>query len=177
MTDDASLPPRSLPREDGAGRPRPGGAPRKARVPHSNAVIWLDAASARILKFEGKTIAPRRYRSEAYRAPREPDDRAAANDLFDELCDATGGIRSILVTGPGDAIERFERYVADHRPEHATRIVGHQALAAPEEARMVALAQWHLTKPDLRLRASSARSPRFAATDADRGERPAQGVA
>src|SRR5690606_224285 len=66
-----------------------------------------------------------------------PDD----HHFFDEVVAALDGMRDVVITGPGTAKVKFERYVKDRHPAVAKRIVGVETLDHPSPGELLAFAR------------------------------------
>ena len=111
-----------------------------------HAVVWIDHTAARILHFEDQSFPVRSFRKSIRLQAPEPAGPELAEKFMGAVCDALGDTPQVLLTGTPEALAAFERHLASKAPQVARRVIGVQAVAAPTNRRLSALARWHFTQ-------------------------------
>ena len=99
-------------------------------MPFAHAIVWIDHRSARIIAFsrdrhDVTAIADIDATRQVHRKSGVVGSGHASprGAFLGDVADALTGIDEIIVNSPGVAKTAFERHVAAHRPEVASRIV------------------------------------------------------
>ena len=112
-----------------------------------HAAIWLDHQHARVFQFDLARIDAA--------ALSHPGATGACTGLLsppegrivEDPRAAILRLRRVLVTGPRDVIEEFERHTTAYSPEVAECIVGYQVVDEPSVRKLLALVLWYFTPP------------------------------
>ena len=92
---------------------------------HSNAVVWVGRREARVIEFDNERSTIRHFRHPA-------NDYETAN-LYNTLIRTLGGVKSILVMGPGQAKGEFTQFAKDHMPAMVDKLVGVEESSQPHD--------------------------------------------
>lgn len=129
--------------------------------------VWLDHEEARVFRIEGASFDETTLRAPQHHVKRHPDHNTAekhhpddAKRFFGAISDALGPAEEILVVGPSTAKLHFVKYVQEHDPKLARRIVGLETVDHPTDNQLVAHARAYFENLDggaqkLHLRAGS----------------------
>ncbi len=117
---------------------------------HFHAAVWLDHAHAKIFHFDAHVFEAKNVKSAHADTHLHHKSGAvgaghAAEDpkYYARVATALADAQEILVTGPGAAKTVFGKYLADHNPELAKRIVETTASDHPTDGEIVAMARKH----------------------------------
>ena len=120
-----------------------------------HAIVWLDHLSARIIAFsdgEGETIPveSQSTQRQLHRKSGKPGSGHAPDDavFFHDIAAALGGVREVLITGPGTAKVAFKKYVDQRHHDLARRIVGVETIDHPSDGELNAYARKYFHRVD-----------------------------
>ena len=120
-----------------------------------HAVVWTDHHKAQVLRFDAEQVRAQKVKSHTHHTHHTHHARQHGEllrtepEFFGDLCDALAGVKEILVTGPATALADFRRYVDQHRPEIAHRIVRYESAVHPSDGQLVAFARQYFARYDL----------------------------
>jgi stalled ribosome rescue protein Dom34 len=113
-------------------------------MPHSHAVVWIDAAEARIFRLAAEDVA--RERIDAHRPFRKVHHKAGAignghvnldRQFFAEVAEALRDTREWLLVGPGAAKNELQAYLKSHSPQLAAGLVGTAPMDHPTDGELL----------------------------------------
>jgi stalled ribosome rescue protein Dom34 len=124
-------------------------------VSHVHAIVWLDHLNARVVEFSdgaGETITVESESTDRqlHRKSGKPGSGHAPDNVafFHDLATTIADIREILITGPGTAKIAFKRYVDEHHPDLARRVVGVETMDHPSDGELLAHGRQYFRRVD-----------------------------
>lgn len=119
--------------------------PLKAR-----AIIWIDHAQARMIKFDAETSVTSVIHPEGgtphlhHKANAIDDGHALENQAYyHSVGKALAGISDVLVTGPANAKTELMKHFARHDPSLLTKVSAVQTVDHPTDGQLLDLARHH----------------------------------
>lgn len=129
-----------------------------------HAAIWMDHRRARVIHFDlERQVSAAEIR--AHHTPAHLHHKANSIgsghagvdvDFLRDIVFVVGNAGRILLTGPGSAKHEWQKYVQEHNPDVASRIVGVQALEPLTDGELLAFARRQAHGTDL-MRSQSTR--------------------
>ena len=123
---------------------------------HFHAVVYIDHAEALILDFAKSDVTEHRIQAEGgqgnihHKAGSVGSGHAQdAKSYFTAVAAQLQPSHEILIVGHGDAKTDFARFIREHVPTLAPRIMGVEAVDHPSKGEIVAFAQRYFEKKDL----------------------------
>jgi stalled ribosome rescue protein Dom34 len=122
---------------------------------YAHAVVWIDHREAKVVDFTSDAAHRTEVRSE--HASRRVHHRAGTvgsghakddHHFFDQVVEAIGSAREVLVVGPGEAKQAFVRDLSARHPEVAKRVVGVESADHPTDGELLAMARRSFTRID-----------------------------
>lgn len=112
---------------------------------HAHAVVWLDHAVAKIIKFNPETAESDHIKHDIGK-PHHQDRKDPGHDhperdphFFHEVAKALAGLHEVLVVGPGSAKTELVKHLKDHDPEIAKIVMGIENADHPTDGQILAL--------------------------------------
>ncbi len=104
-----------------------------------HAIVWMDQQAAQVVMFDKEHSESIKVRSHSHAAHqgKSRDERGFYADIAGRLA----GTHEVLLTGPGDAHDKFRAWCAAHQPAVAKVIVGSMPSDHPSEGQLVVLAR------------------------------------
>ena len=128
----------------------------------ARAIIWIDHAQARIIKFDTETAVTRVIHPEGgtphlhHKANAIDDGHALENQAYyHSVGEALAGISEVLVTGPANAKTELMKHVARHDPSLLNKVSAVQTVDHPTDGQLLDLARHHFGRIDRGLAPSS----------------------
>lgn len=121
---------------------------------HFHAVVWLDHREARIFEFGGGDVRFQRIRSENaghihHKAGSIGSGHAPADaDYLAAIAKALAPAREILLTGPANAKTELSRWLDQHAPDIAERVLGVETLDRFRDGEIIAFARKFFARED-----------------------------
>ncbi|HEY8025728.1 MAG TPA: translational machinery protein [Burkholderiaceae bacterium] len=122
----------------------------------NHAVIWIDHAQALAIYFNAEThenlqIKAHAHASHLHTKSGSPGSGHTAEDkrFFHDVATSVNAAEKILVVGPGLEKTMFFKYLSEHLPSVASKVVGVEASDHPSEAQLLAHARKYFVKADL----------------------------
>jgi stalled ribosome rescue protein Dom34 len=115
---------------------------------YPHAVVWIDHREAKVVDFTSDAVHRTTLHSES--ASRRVHHRAGSvgsghakddHHFFDQVVEAIGSAREVLVVGPGEAKHSFKRYVSERHGDVAKRVVGVETADHPTDGELLAMAR------------------------------------
>jgi stalled ribosome rescue protein Dom34 len=123
---------------------------------HFHAVVYIDHAEALILDFSKTDVTEHRIHAEGGQGNIHhkagsvgPGHAHDAKSYFTAVAAQLQLSHEILIVGHGDAKTDFARFIREHAPALAPRIVGVEAVDHPSKGEVVAFARAYFEKKDL----------------------------
>ena len=114
------------------------------------AILWIDHAQARMIKFNAETSVTRVIHREGgtphlHHKANSIDDGHAPEDqaYFHAVSKALLGLTAVLVTGPANAKTELVKHIARHDPPLMQRISAIQTVDHPTDGELLDLARHH----------------------------------
>lgn len=114
-----------------------------------HAVAFVDHHAAQVLQFDSEQVIEQKIHEHRHLTRQHASSLRGEHEFFGTVCDAMEGISELLVAGRHTGMADFRRYVEEHRPLTAARIVGYEVVDHPTENQLVALARKHFAKVNL----------------------------
>jgi stalled ribosome rescue protein Dom34 len=117
-------------------------------------VIWLDSREAKVFKKVGATNEIVHAHTHGKKHPTEPHGHHAdghhreAITLFKEVAPSLSDASQILLLGPGEAKMHFQKYLVEHSPVVAKKIVGVETVDHPTDPQILEVAAKFFKKLD-----------------------------
>jgi stalled ribosome rescue protein Dom34 len=111
---------------------------------YDHAVIWIDHHEAHVQSFTRDENDSTLIR--AHGAPRQVHHHRGSigsgkapmdNDFFSRVAQSVEGSHEVLVVGPSQAKNEFVKYLGQHNPQLAKKIIGVEAADHPTEGQML----------------------------------------
>ncbi|MDP2293513.1 MAG: translational machinery protein [Actinomycetota bacterium] len=122
---------------------------------YQHAVVWVDHQHATVIDFtvDDKhvvTIASETGQRKLHRRSGIPGSGKAATDhvFYDEVAEALGNAREILIVGPGSAKSEFHRDLQARHAPIATCVVGVESVDHPSDGELLAYAKKYFKRID-----------------------------
>lgn len=118
-------------------------------------VIWLDSREAKVFKKTGGSTEIAHAHTHGKKHPVEPHGHHAdghhreAISLFKDVAPTLSDASEILLLGPGEAKQHFRKYLVDHTPEIAKKVVGVETVDHPSDAQILDFARKYFVKRSL----------------------------
>ena len=115
---------------------------------YPHAVVWIDHREAKVVDFTSDAAHRTEVRSE--HASRRVHHRAGSvgsghakddHHFFDQVVEAIGSAREVLVVGPGEVKQSFVRDLSARHAELAKRVVGVESADHPTDGELLAMAR------------------------------------
>ncbi len=108
-------------------------------MPTFHAIVWMDQRQAQVVMFDKDHAESVRVRSHGHAAHqgKTQDER----EYFTHIAEQLAGTHEVLLTGPGEAHDRFRVWCAAHQPALVKVIVGSVPCDHPSEGQLVAMAR------------------------------------
>jgi len=110
-------------------------------MPISHAVIRIDHAKARILRFDTGHLEVQKVKAHSHYTRQHGSTVRSEHEFFAEVCADVQDVDELLVTGPHTAITDFISYIEKHRAALLPRLIGSQATDHESDAQLVAFAR------------------------------------
>jgi stalled ribosome rescue protein Dom34 len=127
----------------------------QAMTSHSHAIIWIDHAQARVIRFDTETSSTDVVRPEGgaqhlhHKANSIDDGHLPENQAYlHAVGQAIAAADSVLVTGPANAKLEFMKHLARHDPKLLDKIAGVQTVDHPTDGQLLDLARHHFRMSD-----------------------------
>jgi len=115
---------------------------------HYHAIVWIDHREAKIVHCNTITVdrivlhphAPTRHvhhKANSIGSGNVPEDR----DFFEQVTEAVGEAKAILITGPASAKSKLIAHVTRYHAHVARRIAGVETIDHPGDVALIALAR------------------------------------
>ncbi|HEY1695062.1 MAG TPA: hypothetical protein VGG39_23000 [Polyangiaceae bacterium] len=124
----------------------------------TRAAVWLDHHEARVFHVDLDGFDEQTLRSPQHHVHRHPKGASEPHDhpqdeqhFFAAIAKALASAESILVLGPTTAKAELLRYVHDHAPALAGKVVGVETSDHPTDAQIVEHVRAHFRIPALRV--------------------------
>jgi stalled ribosome rescue protein Dom34 len=127
---------------------------RRSEIPmnKNHVVVWIDHREAHVLFFEGAnefigsntTHTHLHHKANEIGSGNAPEDRK----FFDAVVISVADINEVLLVGPGSGKNDFVKYVREHYPALAKRIVGSETVDHPTDPQVVAYAKKYFARID-----------------------------
>jgi len=115
----------------------------------NHAVVWLDQKEAHVLHFTADEAESQTLKAHP-RFPqvhsRKSEEKEIDRQYFDGLAAVLGDIEEILVSGPANEKLVFVKYLEDHHPAVAGKIVAVEAADHPTDGQLLAHARKYFVK-------------------------------
>jgi hypothetical protein len=122
---------------------------------NSNAIVWIDHAQARVIRFDSETSSTGVIRAGGgtphlhHKANSIDDGRLPGNqDYLHAVGQAIAGVRSVLVAGPANAKLELMKHLARHDPALLEKVSGVQTVDHPTDGQLLDLARSHFRMRD-----------------------------
>jgi stalled ribosome rescue protein Dom34 len=114
------------------------------------AIIWIDHAQARVIKFDAETSVTQVVRPEGgtphlhHKAKAIDDGHEPENQTYYHSVGKTlDGINAVLVTGPANAKTELMKHLARHDPPLLKKVSAIQTVDHPTDGQLLDLARHH----------------------------------
>lgn len=107
----------------------------------SRAVVWTDHQQAVVIRFNADESTSQHLRAHTHSTAQHGSSVRAEHEFFAELCAALQSSAQVLVMGGHTSLSDFRHYVARHRQQLATQIVGYEVADHRSERQLLALAR------------------------------------
>jgi len=121
----------------------------------THAVVWIDHKEARVFHVhpdssdETSVLAPQRHIHRHPKGRGEPREHPGdARRFFAEVARELHTVDAILIVGPSSAKTELSRYMKDHAPLVAAKVVGIESVDHPTGGQLVAMARQHFRATD-----------------------------
>jgi hypothetical protein len=118
--------------------------------PLSNAIVWIDHAQARVIRFDSETSSTSVIRPAGgtphlhHKANSIDDGHLPENqDYLHAVGQAIAGVESMLVSGPANAKLELMKHLARHDPALLEKVAGVQTVDHPTDGQLLDLARRH----------------------------------
>lgn len=118
----------------------------------NHVVAWIDHAQAHIIHFNPESTSTEVVKAHSMHHAKAGVDGAGGTReralYFDEVADALGDSREILIVGPGQEKLALMKHLLAHRQAVAQRVVGLESADHPSDAQLVKHARSYFLKVD-----------------------------
>ncbi len=115
---------------------------------HYHAIVWIDHREAKIFHFDATDVDRMVVHSHTtghhlhHKANTTGSGHLSVDkEFFQRVVAALTHTGAILITGPANAKLELKNYVAQHRPDLATRVSAVETLDHPSDGQLIALAR------------------------------------
>jgi stalled ribosome rescue protein Dom34 len=112
------------------------------------AVLWLDHRTAHLIPLGTEQMQVQNLHAHSHDTRQHGSTVRTEHEFFGSVCDALGGIKEVLVTGPHLAQSDFRRYIEKHRPAVSPQVIGWDTVDHPTPPQLVALARQFFDRHD-----------------------------
>ncbi len=112
------------------------------------AVLWLDHRTAHLIPLGAEQMQVQNLHAHSHDTRQHGSTVRTEHEFFGSVCDALGGIKEVLVTGPHLAQSDFRRYIEKHRPAVSPQVIGWDTVDHPTPPQLVALARQFFDRHD-----------------------------
>lgn len=115
-------------------------------------VIWLDSREAKVFKKDGSSTEIKHAHTHGKKHPSEPHGHHGdghhheAISLFKDVAPTLVDASEILIFGPGEAKTQFQKYLVEHAPAVAKKIVGVETVDHPTDGQILEAARKFFTR-------------------------------
>lgn len=111
---------------------------------HDHAVVWIDHREAHVQSFTRD--ASESSRVKALGSPRKIHHRAGSIDgakahenrpFFALVAEALNGAKEVLIVGPAQAKDEFVKYLGNHLPQLAKKVIGVETADHPSDGQLL----------------------------------------
>jgi hypothetical protein len=120
------------------------------------AVLWLDHRATRVLPLDDDAPPVATIRAHSHPTPQHGSAVRTSHEYFAHVCNAIDAMAQVLLTGARISMADFRRYVEEHRPRTAERILAYTVLDRASDRQLLAAAREHFAQFD---RLASLRTP------------------
>lgn len=115
-------------------------------MPMFHAVPSVDHQRAQVPQFDAEHVQAHKVKAHSHPTARHGSKVRTEQESFSAVCDALGGIATVLVAASKTGLADFRHHVQTHRPLLASRIVAYEAVDHPSENQLIAMARQYFLK-------------------------------